>query len=88
MRAPQVFCQSDSRTKSRAFKLDTKSDSCSLPDHFIFLAQRAKASLKMDVAVLRDRIVATLDPDADLRRRAELDLKQARLPLSPFVCPY
>lgn len=29
----------------------------------------------MDVAVLRGRIVATLDPDADVRRRAELDLK-------------
>ncbi|TVY45621.1 putative importin [Lachnellula subtilissima] len=31
----------------------------------------------MDVAVLRDRIVATLDADADARRRAELDLKAA-----------
>jgi hypothetical protein len=29
----------------------------------------------MEPAVLRDRIVATLDPDADARRRAELDLK-------------
>jgi hypothetical protein len=29
----------------------------------------------MDVAVLRGRIVATLDADADVRRRAELDLK-------------
>jgi len=29
----------------------------------------------MDVAVLRARIVATLDSDADARRRAELDLK-------------
>jgi hypothetical protein len=29
----------------------------------------------MDVAVLRGRIVATLDTDADARRRAELDLK-------------
>ncbi|KAI9047042.1 hypothetical protein LZ554_009116 [Drepanopeziza brunnea f. sp. 'monogermtubi'] len=31
----------------------------------------------MDVAVLRGRIVATLSPEADLRRRAELDLKTA-----------
>lgn len=31
----------------------------------------------MDVAVLRGRIVATLDSDADARRRAELDLKTA-----------
>ncbi|OWP04197.1 hypothetical protein B2J93_678 [Marssonina coronariae] len=31
----------------------------------------------MDVAVVRGRIVATLSPDADLRRRAELDLKTA-----------
>jgi hypothetical protein len=29
----------------------------------------------MDVAVLRGRVVATLDADADVRRRAELDLK-------------
>lgn len=29
----------------------------------------------MDVAVLRGRIAATLDADADARRRAELDLK-------------
>lgn len=32
----------------------------------------------MDVAVLRTRIVATLDADADVRRRAELDLKAVR----------
>ncbi len=32
----------------------------------------------MDVAVLRSRIVATLDADADVRRRAELDLKAVR----------
>ncbi|TVY65558.1 putative importin, partial [Lachnellula suecica] len=31
----------------------------------------------MDVAVLRGRIAATLDADADARRRAELDLKTA-----------
>ncbi|KAB8295847.1 hypothetical protein EYC80_008669 [Monilinia laxa] len=31
----------------------------------------------MDVAVLRGRIASTLDPDADTRRRAELDLKSA-----------
>jgi hypothetical protein len=29
----------------------------------------------MDVAALRSRIVATLDTDADARRRAELELK-------------
>lgn len=34
----------------------------------------------MDVAVLRGRIVATLDADADARRRAELDLKTVSLP--------
>jgi hypothetical protein len=32
----------------------------------------------MDVAVLRGRIVATLDADADARRRAELDLKTVK----------
>jgi hypothetical protein len=32
----------------------------------------------MDVTVLRSRIVATLSADADLRRRAELDLKAVR----------
>ncbi|KIN08077.1 hypothetical protein OIDMADRAFT_187227 [Oidiodendron maius Zn] len=31
----------------------------------------------MEPAALRNRIVATLDPDADARRRAELDLKTA-----------
>lgn len=39
----------------------------------------------MDVAVLRDRIVATLDQDADNRRRAELDLKTVSAP--PFTIP-
>ncbi len=34
----------------------------------------------MDVAVLRDRIVATLDQDASARLRAELDLKTVRPP--------
>lgn len=38
----------------------------------------------MDVAVLRDRIVATLNPDADSRRRAELDLKTVSI-LSSFT---
>jgi hypothetical protein len=32
----------------------------------------------MDVGLLRGRIVATLDADADVRRRAELDLKAVR----------
>ena len=35
----------------------------------------------MDVAVLRGRIVATLDADADARRRAELDLKTVCIPM-------
>jgi hypothetical protein len=44
------------------------------------LEQRAK----MDVGLLRSRIVATLEADADARRRAELDLKAVRtLPLTP-----
>lgn len=34
----------------------------------------------MDVAVLRGRIASTLDPDADTRRRAELDLKSVSIP--------
>ena len=37
----------------------------------------------MDVAVLRGRIVATLDADADARRRAELDLKTVSIPVEP-----
>ena len=37
----------------------------------------------MDVAVLRGRIVATLDPDADARRRAELDLKTVSMAAEP-----
>lgn len=43
----------------------------------------------MDVAVLRGRIVATLDADADARRRAELDLKTVSIylmkPSGPLV---
>lgn len=38
------------------------------------------SSPRMDVAVLRGRIVATLDPDTDVRRRAELDLKAVSIP--------
>jgi hypothetical protein len=37
----------------------------------------------MDVAVLRGRIVATLDADADARRRAELDLKTVSTAVEP-----
>lgn len=37
----------------------------------------------MDVAVLRGRIVATLDADADARRRAELDLKTVSIAVEP-----
>ena len=40
-------------------------------------------SPKMDVAVLRGRIVATLDADADARRRAELDLKTVSMAVEP-----
>lgn len=36
----------------------------------------------MDAAVLRSRIIATLDPGPDVRRRAELDLKAVRRCLS------
>jgi hypothetical protein len=36
----------------------------------------------MDVGVLRDRIQATLDPNAAIRQQAELDLKHVRGPLS------
>ena len=32
----------------------------------------------MDVGVLRERISATLDANADVRRQAELDLKYVR----------
>lgn len=38
----------------------------------------------MDVAVLRGRIASTLDPDADTRRRAELDLKSVSIPTKFF----
>lgn len=36
----------------------------------------------MNAAGLRSRIVATLDADADVRRRAELELKAVRRPES------
>ena len=38
----------------------------------------------MDVAGLRDRIQATLDPNADIRRQAEIDLKYVRAGLAAF----
>jgi hypothetical protein len=44
-------------------------------------------SPKMDVAVLRGRIVATLDADADARRRAELDLKTVSRAVEPSGPP-
>ena len=34
----------------------------------------------MDAAALRERIRWTFDPNADLRRQAELDLKHVRVP--------
>ena len=43
--------------------------------HYNPRPHRAFIGVEMDVAVLRGRIVATLDADADARRRAELDLK-------------
>jgi hypothetical protein len=43
----------------------------------------------MDVAVLRDRIQATLDPNAAVRQQAELDLKHVRVPtgIAPSARP-
>lgn len=41
----------------------------------------------MDVAVLRGRIASTLDPDADTRRRAELDLKAVSIPTKFYFNP-
>lgn len=38
----------------------------------------------MDVGLVRSRIVATLDADADARRRAELDLKAVRTHPTPL----
>jgi hypothetical protein len=38
----------------------------------------------MEAAALRGRILATLDSDADTRRRAELELKTVRLALQTF----
>ena len=37
----------------------------------------------MDAAGLRDRIQATLDPNAAIRQQAELDLKHVRVPQNP-----
>jgi hypothetical protein len=41
----------------------------------------ASSLQNMDVVVLRGRIEATLDADADVRRRAELDLKTVSRPI-------
>jgi hypothetical protein len=40
----------------------------------------------MDAAGLRDRIQATLDPNAAIRQQAELDLKHVRVPI-PMPMP-
>ena len=39
----------------------------------------------MDVTGLRDRIQATLDPNAAIRQQAELDLKHVRALRSPAL---
>lgn len=38
------------------------------------------------MASLRDRIAATLDANADVRRQAELELKFVRPPATPRLC--
>lgn len=40
----------------------------------------------MDVAALRDRIQSTLDPNADNRRQAELDLKYVCVGIECQIC--
>lgn len=40
----------------------------------------------MDAAAIRDCIAATLDADADVRRRAELQLKQVRVCVAVWAC--
>lgn len=47
---------------------------------------RTGSASNMDVGLVRSRIVATLDADADARRRAELDLKAVRT-ISPLFLP-
>jgi hypothetical protein len=42
----------------------------------------------MNVDAIRSRIVATLSPDTNVRRQAELELKTVRFPtLSPAALP-
>lgn len=41
----------------------------------------------MDVNIVRSRVLATLNPDANVRRAAELELKQVCLSLSNLVTP-
>ena len=41
----------------------------------VVFASAAPEPHRMDANVLRDRIKATLEPDANVRRQAELDLK-------------
>jgi importin-7 len=42
----------------------------------------------MDVAGLRDRIQATLDPNAAIRQQAELDLKYVRALMHPTAAAH
>lgn len=41
----------------------------------------------MDANVVRSRVLATLSPDANVRRAAEIELKQVRLSTSIFLNP-
>lgn len=75
-----AFCRKGPPATSTQLRKTTTS---SAPHHIhpptagAFAFERAP---EMDVAVLRGRIVATLSPEADLRRRAELDLKSVSRP--------
>jgi hypothetical protein len=79
---PLQFCLTIIRRKLVPYNYSTHTRQLQLPAWlFVCLSvlptqiARRIRSPKMDVAVLRGRIVATLDADADARRRAELDLK-------------
>lgn len=47
--------------------------------HTAYTATLPHTTATMDVGVLRDRIQATLDPNAAIRQQAELDLKHVRV---------
>jgi hypothetical protein len=81
----QIFLTFSSATPQLQHFEPCRSLSAHLTDSIVTIGRSAldasiglKTTVTMDAAAIQSCIVATLDPDADVRRRAELQLKQVR----------